>query len=504
MSENHKPLLNRQELELESNRNEVDSIAAEARKNYFGTLHLINFVMALDFMIVFLTVGNYWVILNDGTSNSKSTISVIFATYNMGQVIAMPIVGYFMDKYPAKPILVITLILNILGNIIYSLAATWSSPAALVIGRVLTGIGSANAIIGSQFIVDYSHTTASRASKIASYNFCAFLGRVLGPMIAIGLLYIPDSNSRGIVIDSNTIPAWITALCGGAVLFLLLGIPSPAPIERTTSNASFYQSLMSGSIDKISVILFDYLLIMIVFWGWYPNITTTAFAQFHYAESYGSNSYLFLFSPIMIGITVGTKYVRKLLKSPTVTHASIALRGHILMLIAVVLLFDMEDGSAEWRYWVGGIGMCIGFTCLTSLLPSVYTFLVEEQGGSNHMGKYIALSAFLVAIGRTLGVVWTSPVLTVNYDRNCCSYHTLSGQTDSCCKLHGINTLMGILLALIVVSTVFAYFYLVPILNDAQVRQVRAQQLLEEQQKQEEQQQQEGFGHTSDASYRQM
>jgi len=439
----------------------------------------------------------YWAQLG----GSADSASAVFASYNLSQVVAIPLLSFWLDKAKGKVywILIITIIINIAGNILYSLAETANSQFFLLIGRIMTGLGSGNLVCGTKYLVDISFTERDRATLMNSYNLSAFWGRLLGPVIALLIFYIPNWSIGGLAMNASTMPAWLTAVLGIICLILLavfgdfpqplkyidesrIGkfeesqplFESPSPREGrqamsvavpSNEEESFFVDYRHSQYSwELTIILIVYVVIMVSFWSWYPNIVVIAFVQYDMAAKYSGNAFLALFSPVMIGLVVGNRFFNLIMKHNLATPHFILMQAQLAMFIGFVLCLNVL-GTAEWRYWIGGILLSAAFAMIASLITAAYTRIVERQGSGTHMGAYVGLLNFLVALGRSVGTVWTSWVLSVHVtsltpNQTCCEYHSISHIDVSCCKLTGINLMFPILIAQIVLGMALSWNFL--------------------------------------------
>jgi len=452
----------------------IDAFSLSRRPTLSRFIFLVNFFMALDFMIVFLTVYAYWSELDGNLTYS----SIVFSTYSYGQMVAIPIVGWLLDKkIPARFLWQATIALNVVGNILYAVAgSTGSSGRALMaFGRLMTGLGAGNVVIGNQFLVELYPSISERTNALASFNLAGFLGRVLGPTIAIALMYINPWSMGALRMDENTMPAWITALVGIIAWLMCLHLQPKRPVEiqteregsgsasgsgraglsgsvtETSSRTSMWQDFKGKYGAALIIILLDYMFLITVFWAWYPNISSLAFVQFHF-QGYGSTSYLCLFAPVMIGIVVGTKILKGALKRD-VPKMHIVYASCAFMVLGLVFSMHFSDESVandlrggEWRYWVGAICLPAGFTMTAAMLPAAYSYIVGATR-SSHVAQQMGLLSFIVAGSRAIGSTWTQPILNIHKSQ-CCRFEDPDTADVTCCERGGINVLYAILLGL--------------------------------------------------------
>jgi len=109
----------------------------------------------------------------------ESAIGIVIAIYSLVQFIFNPILGSLSDKHGRRNIILITLLLNAAGYIIFALT---NSFAMLLISRVIAGVGGSSIGVAQAYIADV--TTKEERSKGMGLIGVAFgLGFVFGPIL---------------------------------------------------------------------------------------------------------------------------------------------------------------------------------------------------------------------------------------------------------------------------------------------------------------------------------
>ena len=114
---------------------------------------------------------------------SETAVGVAIAVYSLVQFIFNPLFGKISDKNGRKPIILVCLLLNALGYVIFAFSNTY---LMLIISRIIGGIGGSSIGVAQAYIADI--TTKENRSKGMGMIGAAFgLGFVFGPLIG-GLL----------------------------------------------------------------------------------------------------------------------------------------------------------------------------------------------------------------------------------------------------------------------------------------------------------------------------
>jgi DHA1 family tetracycline resistance protein-like MFS transporter len=114
---------------------------------------------------------------------SETAVGVAIAIYSLVQFVFNPLFGKISDKKGRKPIILVCLLLNASGYIIFAFSNTY---LLLIISRVIGGIGGSSIGVAQAYIADI--TTKENRSKGMGMIGAAFgLGFVFGPLFG-GLL----------------------------------------------------------------------------------------------------------------------------------------------------------------------------------------------------------------------------------------------------------------------------------------------------------------------------
>lgn len=109
----------------------------------------------------------------------EAAIGIAIALYSFIQFIFNPILGRLSDKHGRKPIIVMCLLINALGYVIFAFT---SSYLILLVSRIVAGVGGSSIAVAQAYIADV--TTKENRSKGMGLIGSAFgLGFVFGPLI---------------------------------------------------------------------------------------------------------------------------------------------------------------------------------------------------------------------------------------------------------------------------------------------------------------------------------
>ncbi|NWF89676.1 MAG: MFS transporter, partial [Ignavibacteriaceae bacterium] len=137
----------------------------------------------------------------------ETAIGIAIAAYSLTQFFFNPVFGNLSDKHGRKKIIVITLLINAIGYVLFAFTHSYFM---LLFARVISGVGGSSIGVAQAYIADI--TTAQNRSKGMGIIGAAFgLGFVFGPLIG-GFLSKYGYFLTGIVSASFSFAAFILTI----------------------------------------------------------------------------------------------------------------------------------------------------------------------------------------------------------------------------------------------------------------------------------------------------
>lgn len=202
---------------------------------------LIAFALSLDYSLGLISLQAYWV----DVGGANNLLGLVFGLYDGFTIIVTPLVAWLINhrylKY--KTVFIISLILNIIGNILYGfahLAQTW---IMILVGRIIAGLGAASLPVLIVYIADMMSKESQR-SAVGYVKYTAALTRVVGPTLGTVLALIHlDYQNR--IVDQYTLVGWIPVPIALITLVLLFCWTEDQPPEspESTENAGLLRIL---------------------------------------------------------------------------------------------------------------------------------------------------------------------------------------------------------------------------------------------------------------------
>jgi len=315
----------------------------------------------------------------------ETAVGIAIALYSLVQFIFNPILGKFSDKYGRKPVIVLCLITNSIGYLIFAFT---NSFLILLLSRVVTGVGGSSIAVAQAYIADI--TTRENRSKGMGLIGSAFgLGFVFGPLIG-GFLSKLGYTATGLGAASFSFIAFV-------VTIILL----PESLKEKNQHPDAKRKLFN--LDEI-VKAFKHPALAIL-------ITLFFIFSFSFANIYGTfallglqvynftdlqNGYIFgimgISSAIVQGGLIGplTKFMglKKLL-----------IIGSFLIMVTLAII--PYAGNFLWLA-VDSVFLSLGTGTLRPILLS----LISEVAPDAEQGITLGVNQSLSALARMFGPLW--------------------------------------------------------------------------------------------------
>lgn len=315
----------------------------------------------------------------------ETAIGIAIAAYSLTQFFFNPIFGNLSDKHGRKKIIVICLLLNALG---YVLFAYTQSYFMLLVSRVVAGIGGSSIGVAQAYIADI--TTPKNRSKGMGIIGAAFgLGFVFGPFIG-GLL-----SKYGYFVTGMA-SAFFSFLA-----FVLTIIFLPEPIHDKSQRVIKSRKLLDISSLKLIFAKPDLSLVMVLFFiltfsvaNIYGTFALLGYKIYHFTDI--QNGYMYsilgLSSAIIQGGLLG--YVSKFYSKQKIISF-----GAICMVLGLGLI---PFGGTFIGLTIIAIVLSFGTGSLQPILLS----LISEVTSETEQGLTLGVNQSLSAFARVLGPLW--------------------------------------------------------------------------------------------------
>jgi multidrug resistance protein len=314
---------------------------------------------------------------------NETAVGIAIAVYSLVQFIFNPLFGKFSDKNGRKRVIVICLILNALGYIIFAFSNTYLE---LIISRIVGGIGGSSIGVAQAYIADV--TTKENRSKGMGLIGAAFgLGFVFGPLFG-GLL-----SKFGYEVTGFASAGFSTL----AFLFTVFMLPE----THQKANKREVKKIIDIRALKTVFRKPDLALLIMLFFiltfssaNIYATVALLGNQVYHFSDL--QNGYIFGIVGL-VGALVQGGLIRVLSKS--IHDIKLITTGSILMTLGLVFL---PYGGNFLGLAIVSIVLALGIGILQPILLS----LVSKVTSDEEQGITLGINQSFSAFARVLGPLW--------------------------------------------------------------------------------------------------
>lgn len=353
-------------------------------KQQFKLLMMIQFFIYFGFSIVIPVIPALVYSLNLNAFH----MGLLLASYSIVSFIAAPLWGYLSDKYGRKKVLIIGLIGFTLSFVLFGLYI--DNLPMLYTSRILGGLFS-----GACF-----STTTSMVSDMTTHEERNKYMGLMGMMIGLGFIFGPAVGGllSGI---SYQIPYFVTAAILTVIaLFCLFTIKETLNLSNSPENNTVNPKLLTPA---IYLLLFSTFIVTFTMSGMESSFQLFEIEKINITAT--QMGMLFMIGGLInAGLQGG--YLRK------VKHGQekpVIITGQIITIIAFILLpFSMNLFYA---------GLCLVLLMSgNALVRTLLTSQLTKETSNNKMGKLTSISYSMDSLGRILGPLLFTALLSRNLD----------------------------------------------------------------------------------------
>lgn len=250
-------------------------------------------------------------ILPANTSYSTRTmlLGFLISSFTIFQFFGAPILGALSDRHGRKEILLLSLIGNVFGYIIFALGVSFGNIILLYTGRILNGFAGGNISIAMAAIADVSDEK-EKTKNFALIGMAFGLGLIFGPFIG-GKTADPSVVSW----FTAATPFWIAALLAVLnIIFVIFQFQETlhtqihTPINALTGFRNIYKAFQLQNVRTILLVMFFYIFGFNFFALFYQVFMID---RFHFTQSDLGSYYAYVGLTVVITQGVITRLVAK-------------------------------------------------------------------------------------------------------------------------------------------------------------------------------------------------
>lgn len=437
-------------------------------KNLLSTIavHYFGFTMAVDYSIVLVSTQELWYSLGGSTSYYGS----MFGSYALAQAIISPLLGYISDLRGLKFAVMLSLIVNIIGNVLYGLSVIAQSLNMMFFGRFISGLSAGSVTLA---LVYLTNTTPreTRGKSVASFKLAQAVGLLGGP--TVGMFIIPLLASRkdvsttlngptsARVFNMYTTPAWLAVANVVVIMLPLIKFCFKNPLAPHMA-MKFNIREAKGLISHTAVLMLSVFFGTACFWGIMSDLFAIALGQYGLVSGprdlwkvYISGGIAFVVAGVAIRAVIHRKF------SP----AMFSILGLICNVWGFVFLLDyrMKDERLKNGFYFGAVALSTsGAAAFFTGIGVYYTQKITDfsDQARNRRGVFLGFFNFAAALGRFAG-----PALIPLF------LHLTSSGAKQCeamkfdpsnCAVKNVNAVLAGLCGILFVDLlVFIYYHVV-------------------------------------------
>ena len=315
----------------------------------------------------------------------ETAVGIAIAIYSLVQFIFNPILGRLSDKHGRKPVIVMCLLINALGYVIFAFT---SSYIILLVSRVVAGVGGSSIAVAQAYIADV--TTKETRSKGMGLIGSAFgLGFVFGPLIG-GFLSKFGYMETGLAAAAFSFIAFIVTI----ILLPESNLERISVVETKRRMFNIDAILKSFKNPSLAILITLFFILTFSFANIYGTFALLGLQVYSFTDL--QNGYMFgimgLSSAMVQGGLIGplTKLFGK---------KRLLFMGSFLIMITLAII--PYAGNFLWLA-VDSIFLSIG----TGMLQPTLLSLISEVTSKAEQGVTLGVNQSLSALARMFGPLW--------------------------------------------------------------------------------------------------
>lgn len=353
--------------------------------------------MLILFLIVFIDLVGFGIVIpllpfyGEHFQAGPFVVTMMMATYSLGQFIAAPFWGRLSDTIGRRPVLVASLFGAVLSYIWLGFASTlWMLFAARAVGGLMAG----NISTAFAYIADIT-TPENRAKGMGLVGAAFGLGFIAGPVIG-GVLAGPDPLTA----DYQT-PAFAAAALSFVAFVLTVTLLKESLSDEVRAERAaqprqgrltqFRQVLRRPGVGLLIALSF---LATFVFAGMETTFAMWSHRQFDWGPE--QNGYLFAFIGVIAALLQGGA-VGRLTKR--FGEANLIVQGALALALGMALI--PFSSSVTWLV-VAMMVVAYGFSVINPALNS----LISLRTAASEQGQTMGVTRSATTMARVIGPAW--------------------------------------------------------------------------------------------------
>ncbi|OEJ68687.1 MFS transporter [Magnetovibrio blakemorei] len=353
--------------------------------------------MFILFIIVFIDLVGFGIIIpllpfyGEHFQADPFTVSLIMATYSLGQFVAAPFWGRLSDTIGRRPVLIISLFGAVLSYIWLSFATTlWMLFAARLVGGLMAG----NISTAFAYIADIT-TVENRAKGMGLVGAAFGLGFIAGPAIG-GILAGPDPltadfQTPALVAAAMSFIAFVLTI---AMLKESLSAEVRAHAKNTPRPNRFVQMKEALGRPGIGLLITISFLATFVFAGMETTFAMWSHRQLGWGPE--QNGYLFAFVGVIAAFIQGGAVGRL---SKKFGEGNLIVQGAVALAVGMIMI---PFCTSVVPLMAAMVIVAYGFSIINPALNS----MISLRSGNTEQGMMMGVARSATTMARIIGPAW--------------------------------------------------------------------------------------------------
>ena len=348
--------------------------------------------LSLIFLTVFIDLLGFGILIPILPTFAKiellvdeTAIGVVVAVYSFVQFLFNPILGKLSDKYGRKPIIVISLFINVIGYVLFAFTTSY---ILLLVSRIVAGIGGSSISVAQAYIADIT-TKENRAKGMGVIGAAFGLGFVFGPLMG-GFLASYGYMVTGFASATFSILAFIFTI----TLLPESNLNRNAPAESKRKLIDFDDLKNVFAKPERAMLIFLFFVLTFSFANIYGTFALLGLQVYGFSDM--QNGFMFgiigLTSAIVQGGLIGRI-------SKVISKINILKIGSFFIMVSLALI--------PYGDTFLGLAIIIIFLALgTSIFQPTVLSLISEVTPDTEQGVTLGVNQSVSAFARVLGPLW--------------------------------------------------------------------------------------------------
>ncbi|GAA4447252.1 tetracycline resistance MFS efflux pump [Nibrella saemangeumensis] len=315
-------------------------------------------------------------------------LGFLIASFSIAGFFGGPLLGALSDRYGRRPLLLFSLVLTLVGYLVFALGIHQRNIAILFLSRIIYGLGGGNVSIIQSAIADRSDEQ-TRTKNFGLIGVAFGLGFIIGPFLG-GVLSNPDMVSW-FSFETPFLAAALLSLINILLVYLNFHETLPAPVHRPVTALTGFRNLKEAfANDRLRVLFLGVFFYSLGFNFYTQFFQVFLVKRFDYNQVQIGNYFAF------VGLSVAFMQGAVVRRVARIYTPQQILRVSVLGLSFALWLFLLPQQSWQLFLIVPVLAVFQGLTSPNSTSLVSMSATTQEQGKIMGINQSVLSAAFSV------------------------------------------------------------------------------------------------------------